>query len=345
MDLWQNGAGTLACQWKLFQDTEDFPIFKQIKKISNMKKPWIYETNYRGAVLVLLSGFCTSISPILIKIGLSAALDPITLLTLRMIVAAIMLWIVFSMFFRNMLEIDRRELICCGFVAFFNCGASLSFIFALVRVEASIVTVVFSCYPAIVLILLSFRGEHFTRLKCIRLVLMIVGVYIVVGPGGQVNLTGVWFAIVPAVLYALYLVFIQWLLWNCRPQTAALYVVTFMALIMMAVHFFQPNRWALPSVTGWTVTLVLGVISTALARLAIFGGVHKIGSAQTALLSPLETLLTLLLAIFILKEKLSLLQWVGALFMIVSTVLILKQRKEKEIPCLLSSSNVPLTIK
>jgi len=293
-----------------------------------------------GVLLVVLSSCCVGVAPILMKIGLSEKLDPVALLTLRMVIASIALWIGFYFFYRKMIRMRGIDLLFCFLLGLLNCGASLCYINSLLHIKASIATVIVSCYPAMVLILMALKGEKATKTDGLRLSLMLIGVYVLIGPGGNVDMFGTILAFLAAFFYAVFLALMQWFPWTHKHQTVSLHSVSFMALVMMAVFSFRSNGWALPSTYGWAVVVSLGVVSTALARLAIFAGIHKIGSAQAALLSPLETLITVILAYMLLGEKLSGFQWVGAAMMIISGVLlILNSPKMKRKKLLLEKHN------
>ncbi|MCA9981556.1 MAG: EamA family transporter, partial [Anaerolineales bacterium] len=72
---------------------------------------------------------------------------------------------------------------------------------------------------------------------------------------------------------------------------------------------------------GWLAMVVQGVIATFLARIATYAGIRRVGSAQYALLAPVESLFTLLWAALFLGESFSPLQAVGAGLIIVSLTL------------------------
>jgi drug/metabolite transporter (DMT)-like permease len=284
-------------------------------------KTEVSKKHIMGLLLVLLAVFCMSVAPILIKVGIAANIAPVTLLSFRMITGAATLWFVYLILWPHNLHIDVSGLMHCAFVAMANCTCSICFIFALTRIDAAVASVIVSFYPAIVLILLSLRRERTTRGDLLRLALMIIGVYLVIGPGGHVDLIGIFFVIVAAISYAFYLVFIQWYLSAYNSRTIALYVVTFMALFMSIVLLTFPTSWDFPSPNGWAVLLSLGIISTALARIAIFAGIHIIGSRQTAMLGgPLEPLFTVLLAMVVLNEHMSIIQIIGALTIVGSAL-------------------------
>ena len=274
-----------------------------------------------GILLILLSVVCGSIAPVLIKMGLAAGVDPVTLLTLRFVVAALIFWVVFALFWPDSLRIDRRELASCTAVACASASGYFCFYWAMTRIDASLGPMIFSLFPLIVLLLLALRGEPIGRLSQVRLGLGVLGVYLLIGPGGRVDLLGALLAVVAAGGHALHLTLSQWRLSQLRPQTTALYVVSLMAVMLTVARLLQPVPWHTPSLSGWGVILSTGLISTVLARLAMFAGIQRIGSGQTALLGPIETLLTVLWATLLLGEWLSPVQWAGGLAILASAIL------------------------
>ena len=65
---------------------------------------------------------------------------------------------------------------------------------------------------------------------------------------------------------------------------------------------------------------------TALSRLALFLGVKRLGSVQTALLGILEVLVTIGLAMIFLDERLTAVQWLGAIILTISVLLVRFER-------------------
>jgi len=274
-----------------------------------------------GVLLILLSVACGSIAPVLIKVGLGAGVDPVTLLTLRLVVATAIFWVVFALFWPDWLRIDGRGLAGCAAVAAASATGYFCFYWALTRIDASLAPMIFSLFPLVVLLLLALQGEPIMRHSLVRFSLGMLGIYLLIGPGGRVDLVGAMLVVCAAVGNALHMTLGQWYLSHVRPQTIALYVVSLMALMMTAARLLQPVPWQMPSPVGWGVILSTGLISTVVARLAMFAGIQRIGSGQTALLGPSETLLTVLWATLFLGERLSPVQWAGGLAILTSALL------------------------
>jgi drug/metabolite transporter (DMT)-like permease len=71
----------------------------------------------------------------------------------------------------------------------------------------------------------------------------------------------------------------------------------------------------------WPAVLVLGIVCTYFTWWATFAGIRILGTAQVALLSPLETLLSVIWSFWLLGERFHGWQWVGAGFVLLSAVL------------------------
>ena len=69
----------------------------------------------------------------------------------------------------------------------------------------------------------------------------------------------------------------------------------------------------------------LGFCQHLCPRLLIFAAVSRIGGGQMAMLSPVETLMSIVWSSVFLDERLSPLQWVGGAFVLTSAVLALQR--------------------
>jgi drug/metabolite transporter (DMT)-like permease len=279
-----------------------------------------------GLLLAMLAMLCMSFAPVFIKLGLAEAIEPVTLLMPRLLMAAAALWVVYLLFWPGQLRIDRKGLIGCAAVAAANSTSMLCMYLALTRIDASIAFMVFALHPLVVLLLLTTQGERITRLSLVRLGLAILGVYLLIGPSGQVDLVGVLLALVTTAAYALHITLTQWYLSEYPPQTVTLYVVSLIALIITAIRLLQFKPWQPISLAGWGVILGAALIATVFARLALFAAIRRIGSGQMALFGPAETLMIVLWSFLFLGERLSPVQWGGGLFILVSVMLVVRRR-------------------
>lgn len=295
-------------------------------------------SNLQGFLLVLFASLCLSTTPPVIKFGLEADIGPIPLLTFRLWLATIILWAVIALVQPAKLRMDRYGLISCLMAAAANTISLSCFYIALTLIDVSIAMVLFSFYPMVTILLLAFRGEPITRRIAFRLGLVIAGVYLLVGPGGKVHPLGIILVTGTAVFYSIHLTVIQWRLNHYPSRTVTLYIISFMTLMMTGIYAVLYRELPVLSPVGWGVVLWTGIVSTAIARFALFAGIRRIGSGQTALLGPVETLLTVLWAILLLDERLSPLQVLGGALVIAGATLAFRRKTTiKAIPDSVSS--------
>jgi len=279
-----------------------------------------------GTALILFAILCLSVLPPLIRVGLTDNVGPVALLTYRLLIASVTLWVVFGVTQPQLLRIDARGFGACAIAAAADCFASLCYYNAFTHVSTSVAHVIFSLYPVVALLLLALRGERFSRVGVAGLGLALIGVYLLVGPGGEVNLVGTLLAFGAASGYATHLALTQWFLSGYDSRTVASYVLGLITAMLGIVSLFAPQPLASISPTGWLVIAVTGLVSSALARLALFAGIRRIGSGRAALMAPVETLLPVVWAVIFLGDRLSPLQWCAGALIVAAMTLVLGAR-------------------
>ena len=68
-------------------------------------------------------------------------------------------------------------------------------------------------------------------------------------------------------------------------------------------------------------------MSTYYARLALYAAVRRVGSGHVALLWPLQMMVGVILSVWLLQERLTLLQWLGGCFILTSAFLAIERVK------------------
>jgi drug/metabolite transporter (DMT)-like permease len=197
----------------------------------------------------------------------------------------------------------------------------LLYFMALTRLDASITAMLLAIGPLMVLSLLALRGEKLTRRHGVRVILALVGVYLLIGPGGDIDPIGVVLVLASTVMFSLHLAMIQWYLRPYEAMTVTLYANAGMLVMIFIWWIIQGRPWVIPGLGGWAAIIVLAVLCTIVARLAMVAAVNRIGSGQMSLLSSMEILLAVIWSTIFLGERLSLTAWVGGGLILVSAVL------------------------
>ncbi len=278
------------------------------------------EDRSRGFFLVLFAALCLSTLPTVVRFGLQHGADPLQLLAPRMTLGAALLWLWLGIARPHRIRIDVRGLRTCSLAGGVNGVALLLFYLGLRRVGASVAILVFSIYPAVLLLLLHLRGESVTRRDLLRLGLALAGITLVADPGGSVDPLGVVFIVGCAAFYAVYTLIVHERLGAYPASTSALWIITFLALGTLFMRPLAASAAPL-DLTGWGVVLWSGIVGTALSRVATVEGIRLLGGAQTALLMPIETVLAVGWAALFLGERVSGRQALGAALVLSSVLL------------------------
>jgi drug/metabolite transporter (DMT)-like permease len=293
----------------------------------------------------LLATLFAGLAPIFGKLAYQAGVDPVTLVALRTLIAAGLLWLFYLLLWRRHIAVGWHNLAGCVGMGVANGVGSLLYYNGLTRVDASLGHLLYSMYPFWVFIFLSAAGHPISRLVMMRLGLALLSVFLLVGvpflalrssTGGQADPLGVTLMIGAGALYGFHLVLGQWTLVDADPRTVTLYVLTTMAVVVGIARLVQaqPAYTILPlsssflargepiSPQGWLAIVLLAIFPTALARLLVFAGLRRLGGIQASLLGIAEVLVALTFAFFWLGESFTLVQWIGAVLFMASALLI-----------------------
>jgi drug/metabolite transporter (DMT)-like permease len=179
--------------------------------------------------------------------------------------------------------------------------------------------------PLYVLTLLALRGERVTYRHIVRLVLSLIGVYLLIGPGGDVDPIGVIWILVSMVCFALQMTTLQWYLMGYDARPVTFYMLIAMTLCVLAMWGLEGGVWHPLGVRGWVTSVALAFFSTYVSRLLVFAAVARIGGGQMEMLSPVETLMSVMWSFLFLGEMLSPVQWIGGTFILASAALAIQR--------------------
>jgi drug/metabolite transporter (DMT)-like permease len=248
-------------------------------------------------------------------------LSPTLLLLIRLSLTVLLLVVTLAVLDRQRLSIDRRGLWLVGGIGIISGVEICCFFWSLAYVDASMASMIKSVQPLAVLLLLRLGGERLTRRHAARLLLAFAGVYLLIGPGGNVAPLGLFLLFISIVLYAVQLVFTQWYLLRYDTGTVTVYLLAMMTGVVAGWWWVEGAPWRTPGLYDWLVIGVLALVSTYFARLALYAAVRRVGSGQVSLLWPLQILLAILFAVLLLDEHLSPIQWLGGGLILASAML------------------------
>ncbi len=284
-----------------------------------------FSGGWLGWTLAISSTVAFSLSTPLGKTAIGLGITPTTLLVLRFVISIALLVATVGITSPGKLRVDGRGLLIIGGAGVINGFGVLAFFWSLTRLDASVAVMIFSISPVVVLGVLALGGEKLTYRQFIRLGLGLIGVYLLLGPSGQADWLGVLLVCANIVSVSIEYALIQWYARNYDTRSITLYVMLGMLSTIGTFWLFQGATWSDPGWQGWLVVSVMGVVTGYFAWWAMFTSMRYIGGSQVILLTPLETLLSVLWAVLFLHERLSGWQWLGGLFILVSAILAAKR--------------------
>ncbi len=276
-----------------------------------------------GILLTLLSTVCAGTAPIFGKLAYQAQVTPYTLVALRTSLAALSLWAFYLLFWRHCIPIRGSALAGCIAMGVANGLGSLMYYPGLARIDASLAQLLYALYPVWVFVFLSAAGQPVSRLAVFRLGIALVGVYLLTfTPGARFDFLGAMLLVAAGAAYGWHLVLGQWTLANVDSRTVALYTITTMAVVVDVARLSMGDPVEPISAVGWVAIAGLALIAMALARLLVFAGLSRLGGIQTSILSVGELVVALVLAFLLLGERMTPVQWTGALLIGTSMLMI-----------------------
>ena len=260
------------------------------------------------------------------KLAYATGADVLTVVAFRTIIAALMLWTAVFIFKRDLIRTSSPATFSSLFAGIINGIGSIFFYASLTRIDASLGQLINITYLVYVTVLLRLAGQSISWLTILRTGLAIISIYILTAGGlGSPDWIGVGMMVFAALTFAIQLVLSQRILIDAPAPVVALYIMTGMALVVALVWLIFPTDLRIITTGGWRAIILMG-IATGFSRLTLFLGVKRLGSIQAALLSVLEVVVSIILAILLLGETLTITQLAGAVVLLISILLIRYER-------------------
>jgi drug/metabolite transporter (DMT)-like permease len=278
-----------------------------------------------GWLIALSSSLCFSVATPLSRGALTAGVGATEMLVARMASASVLMGLTIAIMDWRLLRTSKRCFWISLGAGMSNGVGMLLYTWGLERLTSSMTAMLIALSPVYVLSLLALRGERVTYRHVVRLALSLVGVYLLIGPGGDVDTFGVLLILLSMVFFALQTTTLQWFLMGYDARSVTFYMLLAMTLCVVAMWGLQGGVWHPLGMQGWVASLSLALVSTYLSRLLVFNAIGRIGGGQMAMLSPVETLMAVMWSFLFLGERLSPLQWLGGLFILTSAVLAIQR--------------------
>lgn len=288
--------------------------------------------NRTGVLFVLLSGLFFGLIGYFGLSAMNANLSVYTMLMWRFLVSSLFIFILVIPQIK-LLTVHKLSLLSVFFygMVFYSTTAIFYFL-ASVHLGSGLAMVIFFTYPAFVMLInmLVYRIK-ISRLYLLALAIITFGMVLLIDSGlGKLDLTGICFSLLSAVLYAIYVVVSKNSPVAPLPSTFAL---TLGCVLTCYIAAWLDNSFKLPMDTGvWINIAGIGIICTALPIFFLLKGLKYLSATQASILSVLEPVFVLIFGIVLLDERIALTQAIGVTALLCGALLSLLNDKTAQTP-------------
>lgn len=284
-----------------------------------------------GTVLILLSAAAFGAMAVFGTLAYADGATVGTLLSTRFVLAAAVSWAVLlatragAADLRSLSRRDAAHALALGAIGY--AAQAGAYFAALERIDASLLSLLVYTYPAIVAVAAVALGrERIDRRRLLALAFASTGLVLVVaGAGtGELDPLGTALGIGAAVVYSGYILAGEQISARVAPRLLVALVCTGAgATLTAASAALGQLRPGEVGAAGWGWLACLAVVSTVLAVALFFAGLRRVGPTAAAILSTLEPVVTVVLALIVFGEILGAVQILGGA-LVLGAVLVLK---------------------
>jgi len=274
--------------------------------------------------MVLVSAVAFGTLAIIAKLAYQVGLSPAQLLALRFLFAGAGMLAISFVARQNPFALKPRkllQLLAMGAVGYF--GQSTCFFFALQHLPASLCELIVYTYPAMVVAAswLLFRAPV-ARLQLAALIGTFAGVVLLVGAITFEAGPALALAIASPVLYSGYLILAARVMAGVPGLAAGTISIASTGVAWGVVGLATGTLRPPEGVAQWAAVIAIAVIPTMFAITVLLTAMPRVGAPRTALLSTVEPVVTVIMAVALLGDRLQPAQVLGALLVLGSVVLL-----------------------
>jgi drug/metabolite transporter (DMT)-like permease len=273
-------------------------------------------------VLISATGFGTL--AIFAKMAYASGLGAEQTLAFRFTLAALGMWVLAALAGQNPLRLARTDLVTLGLLgAVVYTGQSLTYFIALQTLPASVVVLIAYIYPSLVVA----AGWVFLKRKVsvwhgVALAASFLGVAMLVGGARFQIAWALVFAIASPTIYTAYILIGERVMRSVPALAASAIIISGAALAFCVLAAFSHQLAAPRTTGGWFDAIGIALFPTMLAISLFLAGLPRIGAARAALISTWEPVVTVILAVALLGDRLSGLQLVGGALVLGAVIVV-----------------------
>lgn len=277
----------------------------------------------KGFLYAALSAACFGMLAVLGKLALARGFQATEILQYRFGFASLMLLGWFAATDLSVLRARPKTLLKA---AFLGVGLypvqSFCFMSSLKFIPAATTSLILYFYPVAVTLLSALLFKtRLDRLVALSLGLLVAGCGLVFFDAflRSTSQTGLALAVASMLIFSCYLLCLEHLLKGENPRTISLYVVIATALVYTIMA--PPTGFMELDQAGKALSVLLGLVPTALAVTLLYRSVELVGSAKASICSTIEPITTVLASALVLGEAIVPVQVTGMVLILLGITL------------------------
>lgn len=293
--------------------------------------------NKLSYIFIIIAAVLWGMIGLFIKQLYHYGLEPLQVVSLRAICAAVLLIIFLLITNKKLLVIklaDVKYFIGTGLLsfAFFNWCLFV----AIKMTSLSVATILMYTAPAFVTIFSTILfKEKLNSIKILSLVLTFAGCVLVTGyfqgTGHRVSSLGILAGLGSGLGYALYSIFGKYALVKYDAMTIPAYTFIVAAVGLIPLTNFKEIAVSLTNVHVIFYVLALGLFSTVLPFIFYTKGLSKLESSKASLIATLEPVVASIIGFAVFKEQITLFKILGILLVITALIIIREKPAAEEL--------------
>jgi len=281
-----------------------------------------------GVVLVLLGALAIGIMPSAAKIAYQEGANPLGAILLRSLVGFFGIG-VYLLLRKGSFNIGWPAFRFSSLTGVMQSLNSIGIMGSVAFIDVSLAVLVIFCFPFWVIIYNHFWGQvRMTPIVSLCFIVAIAGLGLALGVKiDSIDGTGLWLAVMGMFSMAMMVITVSRASDKIGAIPANFFMTGWTSVYFLLIVWLAPELGWIDAASypesgkGWLAILATG-ISFTLGYVLFFLGAVIIGSTRASMLSISEPILIILVAIFLVDEWLSPVQWLGLMLVIASLVVI-----------------------
>ncbi len=283
-----------------------------------------------GVIYVILSAVLFGMMPLLARIAYAHGSNAYTVAFTRFFFGSIVLSIIIFALPDCTIKISKSQLLTLLKLSIPYAAMPILLYDSYNYIDSGMATTLHFTYPiSVMLIMVIFYKTKLETKQIVCMVLCVGGMAMLYTPNGQINVHGVFLAVVSGIAYAVYIVLLGKS--NAKELNSfvlAFWISTLSAIEIGLIAFFSGNLVFHLDVVGWAAEISMALSATVFALVLFQKGVFLCGELKASLLSTFEPLSGIVIGVIAFHEDLSIKEIIGIIGILTAAILLVIPTKK-----------------